>query len=275
MAAVRRTWISKISERILVAALFSFSGCTPLVNVLSFFPDRSTYSIGDNISDVVSRRFIEVERRVKLECFYLPCTTSKKLLIYFHGNAGNIAQRIPTLIDLWRMNVSVLGVGYRGYGASSGRPSERGVYKDGEAAFNYGRDTLGFGEENIFLFGRSIGSTVAVATARERNLAGVILITPLSTGNEYARAHGWGPLSFLSGNCFDNISKAAMLKSPVLIIHGTDDEVVPYRLGKRLFDAIATEKKLVTIDKGLHNTLEHTDPALFWTSISRFLQGGI
>lgn len=252
-------------------SLLSFFLCTPIVNTLSFFPDRSGVVHPSDLPDEVTQQFIIGPDRVKIECFYLPCTVSHKVLLYFHGNGGNIAQRLPELIALRDRGVGVFGVGYRGYGASDGRPSEKGIYRDGETALRYVKDSLDFREEDIFLLGRSLGSAVAVNSAIDRPLAGVILITPFSTGNDYARAHGWGWLTFLSGNCYDNIGKANRIKAPVLIIHGTADEIVPYRMGKKLYDTLQVEKTLVTIDGASHNSIEYTDPHRYWPSIEAFL----
>ena len=254
--------------------MFSLLRCTPLVNWYSFFPDRAYTIHPDDLPENVHHLFIKSSGRVTIEVFHLPCSASKRILIYFHGNGGNIAQRLPDLIRLHKNGIAVFGVGYRGYGRSSGRPSEKGIYRDGEAALQYVRDSLGYREEDIFLLGRSIGSTVAINTARKRSLAGIILITPLSSGNDHARAHGLGWLTFLSGNCFDNIGKVPKMVAPVLVIHGTKDEVVPYRLGKKLYDVLPVKKRMVTIRGGDHNNLEYVDPYLFWMSIDRFLIGG-
>lgn len=250
----------------------AFTGCSPLVNMLSFFPERTSTEYHGGLPDNVQHSFIRGSDRVKLECFFLPCSTSDTIVIYFHGNGGNIGQRLPELVALRSQGISVFGVGYRGYGASGGRPSEKGIYRDGETAFLHVRDSLGYGEEKIYLLGRSLGSTVAVTTARGRRLAGLILVTPLSTGNDHARSHGWGWLTFLSGNCFDNIGKAAELHCPVLLLHGTNDEVIPYRWGRKLYDTLRTEKRLVTIEGGYHNSLEYDNPHLYWTSIGEFIR---
>jgi fermentation-respiration switch protein FrsA (DUF1100 family) len=258
----------------LPAALLYATGCTPLVNVMSFFPDRSSIEDDHRLPDKIRRCIIHGDDRVSIECFYLPCSSSTKVLIYFHGNGGNIAQRLPELVTLRNFGIGVFGVGYRGYGASSGRPSEKGIYRDGETAYAYVKDSLGYSDKDIFLMGRSLGSTVAVNTARKQQLAGLILVTPLSTGNDHARSHGWGWLTFLSGNCFDNIGKAADIRCPVLIIHGTNDEVIPYRLGKKLYDTLRAEKEFVTIEGGYHNSLEYDNPGLYWESIQRFVHRG-
>lgn len=250
--------------------MFTFS-CTPLVNKFSFFPDRANAVPDGLLPQGIEHRYIRAAGRLRLECYYCPAPGARNLVIYFHGNGGNISQRLPELVTLRSAGVNVLGLGYRGYGRSTGRPSEAGIYRDGESAIVYATDSLGFALENVFLMGRSIGSTVAVAAAQKKRLAGVILVTPLSSGKEYAAAHGMGWLSFMGGNCFDNVGKAKYITAPVLVIHGTGDEVVPYRCGQKLYGALPGKKTFVTIKGGLHNSLEVKDPKLYWGSIVTFL----
>lgn len=258
----------------LILMLIFMSGCTPLVNMMSFFPERSPVN-RKNLPKCCRLQFIPVNSKIQLESWFLPCTSSSTLVIYFHGNAGNIRQRLPNLNNLRNGDVNVLGFSYRGYGASTGRPSEKGIYQDGEAVLQFALDSLMFKTENIVLMGRSIGSTAALHTARGRNLAGVILVTPLSSGKDHARIHGFGFLTLLSGNCFDNMSKVKELKAPLLVIHGTDDEIIPINHGKKLYHAAQTRKRFVTIKSGSHDNLELVEPKKYWGEITSFLQSPI
>jgi fermentation-respiration switch protein FrsA (DUF1100 family) len=193
------------------------------------------------------------------------------LLIYFHGNAGNIGQRLPDLLTLAEMGLNVLGVGYRGYGQSSGRPSEAGIYTDGRAALAYARESLGVPAERILLLGRSIGSTVAVETARDRPLAGVILVTPLTSARAVARASGFGPLARLAGPAFDNLSKIKGVESPLLVVHGTADEVIPFDQGRELHAAANPPKQFVPIAGAGHNDISLKTEGAYWQAIEDFI----
>ena len=252
-----------------------FSGCDAVINTLSFFPNTSdTLCSPDSLPPETKPVTIETADHEKLACLLLRSTNSGRLLIYFHGNAGNIDVRLPELEKIRDLGVNVLGVSYRGYGRSTGSPSEEGIYSDGQAAYRFAVDSLGYAGENIIILGRSIGTTVAINTAQNKNVAKVILVTPLTNGREFAKARHLGFLSFLAENRFDNLGKCRNVRAPVLIIHGTQDEIIPYALGVRLYDLIQGKKKFVCIPGGRHNDLELVDPHAYWGSIKEFIISG-
>jgi hypothetical protein len=207
-----------------------------------------------------------------IHCLYLLEPNSKDLLIYFHGNGENIDQKLAELDLLRNMGVNVLGVEYRGYSGCSGKPSEKGIYLDGDAALKYACDSLGFSLGRIIICGRSIGTAVAVNVSQSKPLAGVILITPMTTGKNLAKAYGLWILEPFIGDPFDNLGKAARITSPVLIIHGTGDGVIPYRMGRKLYETLKCPKKFVTIEGGHHNDLEFVDSTAYWNSIEAFIR---
>lgn len=247
--------------------------CRFAVNHFAFHPDRQDLIPPDRLPAGVEERFVPTPDNEKLQCYWIPRSDSQRLLIYFHGNAGNIGHRMDDLLTLADMGLSVLGVGYRGYGRSTGRPSERGIYADGRAALAYGMKTLGFKQGQIILVGRSIGSTVAVETARQQTLAAVILVSPMTSGRAVGRAHGFGFLSHLAGDAFDNLSKIKTVHSPLLIIHGTADEVIPFDLGRQLFQAAGPPKQFVAVEGAHHNDLSIIHAQPYWQAVRAFLQG--
>jgi pimeloyl-ACP methyl ester carboxylesterase len=264
--------VTKTLSAILPFCFLCFTGCSPLVSHMAFFPDTKDTIPAASLPPDVKEVFIKTGDNVKVQCYLLPLPDSKNILLYFHGNGGNIGQRLPELAQLRKFGVSVLGVGYRGYGKSTGRPSEKGIYRDGAAAFKYAVDSLGYKAEKIFICGRSLGTTAAINLAVEKNIAGIILITPLSTGQQYARAHGLGFIAFLAGGAFDNLSKCNRLKCPALVIHGTIDEIAPFYMGEQLFNKLTVKKQFVKIEGGDHNGLEDKDPKAFWGSIKEFIR---
>ena len=136
----------------------------------------------------------------------------------------------------------MIGASYRGYGKSDGEPTEEGVYLDGKAIFQYAVEHLGFPKKNIIIFGRSIGTAVAINTAQHQKICRVILVTPLTSGQDQAKAGGFGAISTLAGNSFDNITKLENIESPLLVIHGTNDRVIPYSMGQAIFDRAKVKK---------------------------------
>ena len=247
--------------------------CDSTVNAVAFHPDITHVVNQSDLPAGLTEVVVKTHDGLNLRCLYLVNTASDKLVIYFHGNAGNVYQRIPDLIQLHNMGANVLGVSYRGYGRSDGIPSEAGVYSDGAAALMYAEKTLHYPTQKIFIFGRSIGTTVAVNTAIHQPLAGVILVTPLSTGKQEATAMGMGSLASVAGGSFDNIGRILKVSAPLLVIHGTADEVIPYSMGKAVFDRAVAPKSFVTITGGNHNNLQNFGAA-YWQPIHHFMKIG-
>lgn len=249
------------------------SGCTGMVNRFAFYPSRGADLDDGALPAGVRHVRFATEDGETIEAYVVAGTTrAARLVLYFHGNAGNIALRVPELREIAvHTGATILGCGYRGYGVSSGSPSEAGIYRDGEAALRYARETLGFAPADIVVFGRSLGSTVAThLAARGEPFAGVLLVTPLSTGRDFGRAH-MGPISAMAGRSFNNVERAAAITEPALIIHGDADEVIPYANGRRLHDALAGPRRLVTIRGGHHNDLEFVQPRLYWEAFAAFV----
>lgn len=246
-------------------------GCQFIINFFAFFPDRMDLIPTDELPAGVEEVFIATPDGMKLQCYWLPRPQSQWVLIYFHGNAGNIGHRLPELATLAGMGINVLGVGYRGYGKSTGRPSEKGIYEDGRAALSHVTANLGFQSERVILLGRSLGSAVAIEIGKNRHLGGYILVTPFTDGKGMARHSGIRLLAPFVGNPFDNLSKIGLLRAPLLMIHGTKDEVVPFTMGQKLFERAPYPKQFIKLQGFGHNdiSLEHTGG--YRTAVTRFI----
>ena len=237
----------------------------------TFFPDREVpvHSVPSYASEVM----IETSDGEHLQSFHFSHGKElhRPLIIYFHGNAGNLYYRFDSAIRLYKMGHDVLLISYRGYGKSSGSPSESGIYLDGLAAVQYANQQLGYKDEELVVFGRSLGSTVAVHISQHKSFKKIILITPLTSGREMAVAMGLGLIKFLAGDSYNSLAKINNLSSPLLIIHGKRDQVVPYEMGKTLFDAYRGPKDLVTIPEAGHNDLQEIAGDHYWNEIKKFL----
>lgn len=257
---------------ILVALGMSVSGCKAVINKLAFHPDNINVVPVNELPTGIHEITVETDDKLKINNLYLPLEESNKIVIYFHGNAGNIYHRIPSLIQLQNFGVNVFGASYRGYGKNEGKPSEAGIYLDGKAVIEYVHKVLGFSHENIIVIGRSIGTTVAVNTTQDIVIGGLILVTPLTSGKAHANAGSLSLLSSLAGNSFDNLSKIKNIKSPIMVIHGTNDRVIPYFMGKEVFDAAMSKKEFVTIGGAGHNNLQDDYAQQYWSAILSFLK---
>ncbi len=248
-----------------------FPGCKPVVNKLAFYPDTKNVLSTDQLPANVQEVFIETEDHIKIQSYFIPNKSSEKILIYFHGNAGNICHRLSDLMQISSFGINVLGVGYRGYGKSQGKPSENGIYLDGKAALNYATQKLCFPTGNIIILGRSIGTAVAINTSQKTNICGLILVTPLTSGEDHAKAQGLGFVSFLAGKSFDNIGKIINVSCPILIIHGTQDNVIPFEMGKKIYNKAKTKKQFVKIEGANHNNLSTKYKKSYWPAIYEFI----
>ncbi len=204
-------------------------------------------------------------------------------LLFFHGNAENIALNLPLARITYRAGYNLLMVDYRGYGKSVGSPSETGIYRDGKAAFRYLLGRSDVDPARIVVWGRSIGAAVAVRVAAAAapaetgsagGVAGVILESPFTSALELLRDGGYWlfyPLALLGSYRFDQTRWIGRIDAPICVVHGTRDEVVPFRLGRRLFDLAPGKKDLVAIEGGGHNDLLASHADELWSGVSRFL----
>jgi len=257
----------------LVGLLLLLSGCREwLVNRSAFFPDAGIQIDSKQFAAPIETVYIQTEDGVRISGFLFPREGAERAVLFLHGNAGNASHRLPDAFRLWSMDANVLLLDYRGYGISEGRPSERGVNMDGKAGLEYLSQRTGLPMERIVLFGRSLGSAVAVDIARDRDLAGLILVSPISSGIDVARMQGLGWLSPLIGDPFNSVAKIAKVRTPVLVIHGDRDRVIPVHMGRRLYEAAPGEKEFHLIAGAEHNDLTDTAPGEFFRKVETFLR---
>jgi len=247
-------------------------GCETIINKLAFYPDSVNVIQQNNLPKGVEEFAVITRDNLRIKSLYLPVINSKNIVIYFHGNAGNIYHRMYNLLQLQQMGINVVGVSYRGYGKSEGKPSEKGIYLDSQAILKYVNEVLGFADENITIFGRSIGTAVAINTVQEKCFAGLILVTPFTSGKAHAKSSGLGLVSFIAGDSFNNLAKIKNIKTPLLVIHGTQDQVIPYSMGEEIFEAANSRKRFIKIEGGGHNDLQNTYEHEYWMSILAFIE---
>ena len=173
------------------------------------------------------------------------------MLLWSHGNAGNIDSRRALLLALAARGLGVLAYDYRGYGRSEGSPSERGVYLDATAAFD---DLVARGTDpaTIACFGESLGGAVSIEVATRRRCGAVIVVSTFTRLADVARRH-YGPLGWLAGDRFDSLARLSRVSAPVLVAHGDRDEIIPFELGERLFAAAPEPKRFLRIAGADHN----------------------
>ena len=190
-----------------------------------------------------------------------------------HGNAGNVSHRLDRVLLMHdRLSTDVLLFDYRGFGRSSGRPEEQGTYRDARAAYRYLTHDLGRDPGRIILFGESLGAAVALQLATEVAAAGLVLEAPFTSIPDMAKkVYPFLPLAGLVRTRYDNLSKISGLAMPVLIFHGTKDDVVPFDHGERLFAAAREPKTFFPVEGAVHNDTYLKGGGPYWMAWKRFL----
>ncbi|TNF53889.1 alpha/beta hydrolase [bacterium] len=220
--------------------------------------------------------FITCENKNTINGLYAPGKDTFLTVLIFHGNAGNITHRDIILQGFNRLGYAVLLIDYQGYGKSEGTPSEKNLYLDGKASLEWLGKEKKVKPTEIVLFGKSLGSGVAVELATKDSFKGLILESPFTSIASVARSHfpyKFFPVSLLLIDKFDNASKIHSVDSPLLITHGTEDTIVNKKEGEKLFKKANMPKELYLIEGADHNDIQYYNPQNYWATIAEWLEG--
>ena len=216
-------------------------------------PSRTIYATPTAIGLGFERVQFTTEDGINLDGWFVPARNARGVVLFFHGNAGNISHRLDSLKIFNGLGLSTLIFDYRGYGRSEGAPSEDGTYRDAEAAWRYLTETRKVPDEQIVLFGRSLGGAVAAHLARQRRPRALILESVFTSVPDIA-AHHYRifPVRVLSRFAYDTREFVRTVRCPVLIVHSRDDDIIPFQHGRDLFDAASEPKRFLEL-RGGHN----------------------
>ena len=199
---------------------------------------------------------------------HLPNPRAKLTLLYSHGNAEDLGQLAPWLEEYRAAGFSVLAFDYRGYGASTGGPpSAAGAVRDMEAVYRHAVGTLGIQPASIVLFGRSVGSGPATELASRVPVGGLVIESGFVSAFRVL-TH----VTLLPFDKFPNLRLVPRVRCPVLVIHGTEDEVIPWSHGRRLYDAANEPKQALWIEGAHHNDVVPMGGARYWSALQQFAQ---
>jgi fermentation-respiration switch protein FrsA (DUF1100 family) len=240
-----------------------------------FIPSRSIHQTGAALSRAWEDISFAAADGTRLNGWYFPAQTNSPYasvaVLLCHGNAGNISHRLDYYDLLLQLGVSVFAFDYRGYGRSSGSPSEEGTYLDAEAAYRWVHDR-GFGATNIIALGESLGGAVVSELALRVPLAGIILVSTFSSipaiGKEL---FPFLPVNWMCTIRYDTSSKLPRLKIPVLLMHSRNDTLIGYHHAEKNF-AAANEPKFLWEIYGDHNDTLSAGLERYSEGISRFLE---
>ncbi|WP_320056757.1 alpha/beta hydrolase [Planktothrix agardhii] len=262
----------------LCACLFMFLRQTRFI----FFPSRLISMTPDNVG--LSYQDIELQISTpsgKIEtvhCWWIPSETNpnQKVIIDLHGNRNTIEGNIGYAEQFHEMGLSVLLVEYRGYGRSTNRfPSEKTVYQDVEAAWNYLVNERQINPHNIYVFGHSLGGAIAINLAlKHTEIAGLIIESSFTNIREmidYKKKYWMFPINLILTQKFDSLAKISALKMPILLTHGTEDELIPKTMSEDLFNAAIEPKQLLIVAGAGHNNVRQVGGKEYWETVQQFL----
>jgi len=215
--------------------------------------------------------YIETEDNIRINGWFIPGNNAKYTILFCHGNAGNIGYRLEKILLLHKMKLNIFIIDYRGYGRSQGRPSEKGVYLDAKAAYDYLVNKRKIKPEDIILYGESLGCAVVIHLAAEEKVGALIAEGAFTRGRDMAKSlYPFLPAAFFS-NSFDSLSKIEKIDAAKLFIHSKNDEVVPIGLARRLYNAASEPKYLAEISGG-HNSAFLDSQEKYISSIASFIE---
>lgn len=241
---------------------------------MAFFPIRGVQetpaAAGLPFTDVS----IRTEDGETLHAWWLEHPEPVAQVVFFHGNGGNLSLWLDVIAGLRRHGCSVLAVDYRGYGASTGRPTEKGLYRDATAVVRAFTERFRRSGTPVVYWGRSIGSPVT-ASVQHMAADGLVLESPfpnmraIFSGNPVMRL-----LSLFSSYRFPTTGFLGDYRGALLVIHGDADSIIPFSAGRRVFDDAPTARKtFVAVPGADHNDLHIANPSVYWAAIDRFLTG--
>lgn len=199
---------------------------------------------------------IDVEPGVKLHGWFISAAKEPSVatVLFSHGNAGNIADRLDRVLRWRELGADFLLYDYRGYGRSTGSPDEEGTYRDGRAAYDYLVKSRHVDPARLVLMGESLGCAVSIQLAIERKAAGLVIEAPFASIAHMANAiYPFLPLGSFIRTRYENVRKIPQLKMPLFVVQGTRDEVIPVSQGKMVFDAAPEPKQYLAIEGAHHN----------------------
>ena len=242
---------------------------------MAFFPVRGVQETPAAVSLPYVDLRITTQDAETLHGWWLEHPEPRAQVIFWHGNGGNLSMWMPVIVELRRRGFSVLAVDYRGYGLSTGAPSELGLYRDAAATVRQFASRLQRPGSPVIYWGRSIGSPVAASAISLLRPSAVVLESPMPDVRSLLRTNPvlW-LLSFLSSYRFPTSRFLAGYDGPLLVIHGDADSIVPFAAGQRVFrDATSARRVFVTIPGADHNDLHITRPDVYWPAIDEFVAG--
>jgi hypothetical protein len=218
-----------------------------------FFPSKRIEHTPATAGLEFTDTFFKTKDNKTINGWFIPAKDSEFTILFFHGNGGNISHRLDKIKILNNIGLNVFIIDYRGYGKSQGKPSEKGVYLDASAAYDYLVKILGVGPDSIIVYGESLGGAVAIELCTKVTAKGLIIEETFTSIRDMAKIiYPYFPSVFVADR-FNSLTRAGKISIPKLFIHSRNDDIVPFSLGEKLYKKAREPKHLVVISGGHNN----------------------
>ena len=267
-------WGRRLTRLGIITAL-TYLGVCVLVGLLQsrliYFPTRGYPVTPRDIGLAFEDLMLKTADGVSIAAWYVPHADATGSVIFCHGNAGNISDRLHSVRLLHDIGLNVLIFDYRGFGRSEGRPTEQGTYADAQAAWRYLAETRGELPGRVVLFGRSLGGAVAIELANQHTPAALVVESTFASLIDVGRLHyPFLPVRLLLSYRYESIDKVSQITCPKLFLHGTDDTLIPLSNSRKLFDAAIEPKRFIETPGG-HNEAGFTYSPDFTNRLATFI----
>ena len=256
--------LSSITLAYIIIVLFTYLYQRKLL----YHPSENNYT-GDEIQFEYKEVFIEVDKEIKLKSWFLEKDLKKnKTILYFHGNAGDLTNRVHKLNELNKLNVNILIISWRGFSGNLGEPTEENLYNDARKSVEW-LNQIGVETKSIILYGESLGTGVATELGEDNSFSGIVLESPFTSIADAAKIYyPYLPIDLLIKDRYDSLKKIRNINIPVLIMHGKKDDVVPFEMGAELFQQ-ANQPKFSYFSENDDHMMEFNDQLM--NALRKFL----
>lgn len=236
-----------------------------------YFPfkriDATPKDIGLDFEDMI----LTAKDGINISAWFIPAESSRAVMLFSHGNGGNISHRLEKIKIFNELDLDVLIFDYRGYGKSEGRPSENGLYLDAEAVYDHLVKERKMPYQKIIGYGESLGGAVIIDLASKREMGGIIIEDCFTSVRDMGRELLPFIPAFLYKSSFDSLTKIKSVEIPKLILHSADDEIIPFEQGRKLFDNAPVPKEFIEL-KGGHNEAFYISRDVYSSAIGSFVK---
>ena len=235
---------------------------------LLYHPSENNY-LNDKITFNYEEIFIETDKKIKLKSWFIKKDLDKfKTILIFHGNAGNLFNRVYKLNELNKLDVNILLISWRGFSGNKGKPTEKNLYRDADESVKW-LNNQGVISKNIILYGESLGTGVATELGTSNAFGGIILESPFTSITNAAKIYyPYLPVNIILKDRYDSIGKIKNITIPILIMHGKKDNIVPQKMGLELYEK-ANQPKFSYFPENDDHMMEYNDNLL--NSIKLFI----